>query len=100
MTSLLAAARAYVGTKARFSLVALIAALLAWAALPAQPAAASTGVGGQLYSTGGTVTVTYNGSSAGYTSDLYLYPLRHLHRNWPRNPGRHERHDWPLHCRR
>jgi hypothetical protein len=53
--------------------VVLIAALLVWAVWPAQPAAASTGIGGQLYSTGGTVTVTYNGSNAGYTSDLYLY---------------------------
>lgn len=41
--------------------------------LLAAPRAEAAVVGGQLYTSGGTVTVTFQGSSAGFTSHLYLF---------------------------
>lgn len=53
--------------------VALVAATLALAAFAAQPASAAPVLGGQLFYTGGDVTVTTLPVSSGFQSELGLY---------------------------
>src|SRR3954451_7240614 len=55
----------------RRALGATIAALAAIGVI-AGPASAATEIGGQLFSTGGTVDVTVRPATAGFTSELFL----------------------------